>query len=592
MGTSYHLGPCLQLSEHTPEMPKDAEESQKASTKECAVGDGSGSAMVFAVAATILSMECAPGSLWLDTGEFGAVSARLSISHPPGHPLHALLTKATQLFLPIGDLGFRSNLLSVVCVAGALSVFYGLLRTLAPRNHPLVHAVFALTPLLFTPVYEQEVRAEVYALQLLLSVALALISWRVSEGEDRRWLPLLALVFGLAGCNHSFIGLYWIPFALFAMWRGESKRREIMAASVSGAFALALYAYLPLRALSGGEVGWGSPDTYARFIDTVTGRAWMHNLLPGDQAPGVIDSISLLAGYVIQHYGVALGVVSLCMIAFAVPAWVRERRGVVLTVFIAAGLPFILRLGNEVDLSNPDLGGYLACGLLAMAGLTALAYEDLSERYSKVLIALLVVSISIQSALALHRVDPSGDRSSERYVRALLAEAPIDGVLITSDYSTTFTAWALRAFEGARPDLGLLYRGQVHQEWHRKRAASALPRLGARLKSYPASFMAQDVRWELGVKLDSLGALRSRLVPVGLSLAADGALPSADQYAAAFRVFEQAGFAGRRFRALMHVHYVEQLRHIGAPADLIDWHLRALAQVAPDDPVTKTLLGR
>ena len=49
---------------------------------------------------------CSAHAYWLDSGEFVAVSVRLDISHPPGHPLSALYGKFWSL-LPIGALPLR-----------------------------------------------------------------------------------------------------------------------------------------------------------------------------------------------------------------------------------------------------------------------------------------------------------------------------------------------------------------------------------------------------------------------------------------------------------------------------------------------------
>ena len=157
------------------------------------------------------------------------------------------------------------------------------------------------------------------------------------------------------------------------------------------------------------------------------------------------------------------------------------------------------------DLSNPDLGGYLASGFLAMILLAALASAELPPVWRTSGSALFAVAIAAQVTTLDVQNSVQSDRSNEQYVRGLFSEMPVGGVLLVSDYSSMFTAWALRAFEGVRPDIGVVYRGQVEQEWHRRRASVNRPQMKDSLTAYPQAFFKADNRWENGVKLASLG---------------------------------------------------------------------------------------
>ena len=183
-------------------------------------------AVVFALGAGFLAWTALPGPHWHDTAEFGAISWRLGLSHPPGHPLHALLTHGAQR-APVGDLGFRANLLSALCLGAAAALLYRLLRRLAPDAPRLPAVAAALLPVAMPAVWLQGVRAEVYALQLLLCVGIALGCHAVARGDDRRALAGVALLFGLAGANHSLVGLTLVPLALVAMVCGRVGVRAI-----------------------------------------------------------------------------------------------------------------------------------------------------------------------------------------------------------------------------------------------------------------------------------------------------------------------------------------------------------------------------
>ncbi|MCX7697964.1 MAG: DUF2723 domain-containing protein, partial [Candidatus Goldbacteria bacterium] len=48
-----------------------------------------------------------------DSGEIASAAYNLSIGHPPGYPIFLLFGKIAT-FLPLGDIAFRINFLSVI----------------------------------------------------------------------------------------------------------------------------------------------------------------------------------------------------------------------------------------------------------------------------------------------------------------------------------------------------------------------------------------------------------------------------------------------------------------------------------------------
>ena len=58
-----------------------------------------------------------PSTGFWDTGEAQTVPYTLSIFHPTGFPLYTLLGWAWSHLLPFGEVAWRMNLLSGVCVA-------------------------------------------------------------------------------------------------------------------------------------------------------------------------------------------------------------------------------------------------------------------------------------------------------------------------------------------------------------------------------------------------------------------------------------------------------------------------------------------
>ena len=75
--------------------------------------------------ATAYSLTLAPGLTWANHGEDGGdlitAAATLGVAHPTGYPTYLLLAHLFQL-LPIGNLAFRTNLLSALSAMGAAFV--------------------------------------------------------------------------------------------------------------------------------------------------------------------------------------------------------------------------------------------------------------------------------------------------------------------------------------------------------------------------------------------------------------------------------------------------------------------------------------
>lgn len=531
-------------------------------------------AAVFALAGAFLAWTCLAGPQWYDSAEFSAAGWRLTLSHPPGHPVHAVLTRAAQL-LPLGDGTFRANLTSALCVAAALAWLYRLLRRTAPAAGVVPTAAAALLPAVMPAIWLQAARAEVYALQLLITMALVDACQRVARGGDARALAALAFAFGLAGANHSYLGALVVPLALWAMAVGEHRPRAVGVAAVAGLLGLAAYAYLPLRASAGGEIGWGAPRTAAELWSTISGAAWRRNLMPAIDAVDELDNIATLAALGIDQVGPLAALLGLGLVLAAAPAWVRAREWSAAGVLLLVALPFLSRVIYPVDTVNPDLGGYLVGALTMSAGLAVLAAARLGP--ARWLLPVLLIAAAPRFDVG----DRQGSRTGERYARAVLDEVPPGGVLLTSDYATSFLSWSLRAVEGLRPDVALLFRGQMDTPWFAERLARQLPERAAEL---PDGFVGPEARFEPGVELNRLGPVAAHLRPVGLTMAVGPAAPLEVVRAAFADLGAPTDADARRGRAFLHAQTAAHLARARAATPLARWHLEQAELLAPGDP--------
>ncbi len=543
-------------------------------------------AAVFAVAGAFAGLTALPGPHWHDTAEFAAVGARLSLSHPPGHPVHAVTTHAAQL-VPLGDAAFRANLASAFALAAALALFFRLLRRLAPGAPAVGVAAAALLPVVMPVVWLQGARAEVYALQLVFSVIAADLCRRAAAGDDARAPAALALAVALAGANHSLVAATWIPLGVVALALGVRRARPLLLAVPAGLLGLAAYAYLPLRAHAGAEVGWGVPDTVARVVETITAREWQRAAAPDVPPVDLADNLASLTAYGIDQVGPVVALALLAIVLAGTPRLVRERRWMALGALAVVALAFATRVVFPLDLLNPDLGGYVLSGLLGGVALAVAAADAAWRPAAWIFVPLL--------AFVAPRFDPGermGSRAAEIAARRMLAEVPPGGTIVFADYASWFLGAALRAIEGARPDAALLFRGQIHRDWFRERLSWHRRDAAARAAAFPAGYGAPGDRFEPGVHAEQLAGLASRLRPVGLTLAADGPWPSVSAAAAAFAGLAPEDLDTRRGLAFVHLQHAEHVARALAGGGersaearaLLEWHLARADALAPGDP--------
>ena len=220
-----------------------------------------------------------PSTGFWDTGEAQTVPPTLSIFHPTGFPTYTLLGWLWSQ-LPIGEVAWRMNLLSAVCVAlaaGLVVLTTGHLiaersRTLRAAAAGVAGAAFAFA----SEPWQNAARADVHAVNILFVtlVVWLLFTWRAAEraGSPRAggWLIGAALAFGIGLGAHPLVGLlaFGIAAWLFIVDRHIWRRWRLVAAcTVVIALGIGSYAYIWLRAITDPEpvLFYARPDTWERF---------------------------------------------------------------------------------------------------------------------------------------------------------------------------------------------------------------------------------------------------------------------------------------------------------------------------------------
>ncbi|MCK5797230.1 MAG: DUF2723 domain-containing protein, partial [Deltaproteobacteria bacterium] len=459
--------------------------------------------LFFSALATLLTavILAGPTFYWLDSGEFVAAAWTLGVAHPPGHPLMSLIARLA-CYLPVGTIAFRVTL-ACAAEAAAATALVGLLATrlvdalagqapeatLTERRGPLVHLAVACAALTAGWSYAllfQAVRAEVYALNVLLVLGATYALLRFGQLGDRRYLLASAFIAALGLCNHHLLMLLAIPPAfLFLLLHGRPRpgwRRLIIGVLIAGTLGLSTFAYLPLRAARAPRVNWGAPTTVARAAWVVSARVFHQSLdragreTLGHRIGGA--AFAVLGG--LGPLGALLALGGLYL------AWRRRETWRLAALLTFIGLfNLISPLLVGFDVFNPDAHGYLAVAVAAFApGIAVLVFSvgQALVHHARRLAPLVILAVIVPGLQLRHlsRVDQRDLWAAEETARATLAQPP-GTVALTSYFATLFGAWALQSTGDLRPDVAVIHRNFLGQPAYADTLATRHPALAAAL---------------------------------------------------------------------------------------------------------------
>lgn len=205
------------------------------------------SAAAFFLPLLVYLFTLAPTIYNLDSAELTTAAASGGIIRATGYPLYLILGGVWS-HLPIGDVGYRMNLMSAVCGAGTLLLAERILVRLDVGPWARLGAV----GLLGTAPYfwALSLIAEVYTLHtfLMAGLILALLAWREQPTPQRLALAVFLAAISLG--NHMATVLLVPGCVLFVLLvaKGEVLRpRTFIPVILALLLGLSIYLYLPWR---------------------------------------------------------------------------------------------------------------------------------------------------------------------------------------------------------------------------------------------------------------------------------------------------------------------------------------------------------
>jgi hypothetical protein len=352
-------------------------------------------ALLLALAFLVLYVRtAAPSVLSGDSAEFQLAAPLLGVPHPTTYPLYMLLGKLATLAILAGDLAWRVTLVSAICAALAVALFFLLARRVVASAPAALVGALALG---HAPgLWNAATMAEVYALLMALLAALGylLVSGerRAARGENRQaniirssagplirspiqWgrLRLAALVGGLGFTHHGLFAIVGLPLlAGYVFWliarrprqflrmspKGDSMLRQMAllalcfgAGTLPWLYPLAQFArYGPFTGMDYGlprHYFWGAPTSWGQLPDLLTGGQLRQGIFRAptlDSVAVVLRMVGMRLLFEFGPVGVSLGLLgSVVLLRRARAAWIGTA-----WMFFAT-LGYLLLLGPAVQ---------------------------------------------------------------------------------------------------------------------------------------------------------------------------------------------------------------------------------------------------
>ncbi|MBW8034289.1 MAG: DUF2723 domain-containing protein [Planctomycetes bacterium] len=209
--------------------------------------------VVFVLAAALYAITCAPGSLFQDSGMFqyriwhNDVEGGLGLAL--AHPLYHLIGMAAKS-IPLGEYGYRINLISAICGAITVANIFLLIRFFVGGLIPA--AVGALSLTLSWTFWQHCAIAEVYTLYTAIFSAELIFLFLCFKKQKVGWLYLLAFFNGLSISNHMWgilpLACYLVMIVVL-LYRRNIRFGQILLMALPWTAGCAPYLYLIIREL-------------------------------------------------------------------------------------------------------------------------------------------------------------------------------------------------------------------------------------------------------------------------------------------------------------------------------------------------------
>jgi len=450
-------------------------------------------AATFATTLVLYLFTMAPTIYNLDSAEFTTASYTGGLVRATGYPLYLIIGRFWS-HIPIGDPGFRMNLLSAVCGALTAALAARILQRFGVQKWALTGALGLLATAQYF--WAMSLIAEVYTLHtaIVALIILALLRW--ADCPTALNLAVATFLVGLGFGNHVSTVLaapacLW--FVLAKAPRQALQLRALMMAAVGLFAGLSVYLYLPLVHWTQpvfNYAGWYNAAGFFDPIDlgTFDGLWW---LVSGKAFAGVMMAYSpseLVRE--LGHFGAELVRAFMAIgigpgLLGLVVVWRRDRSlGGMLILLFAVNAAFYINY-RVVDKNTMFLPAYLVWALWIGFGYQWLLdwvgrrTEVKNARFvtgaTRSLQAMMVAAVFFAMIWTWPLVDLSNDRSARLRAEQILDSVPPNSLII-GWWDTVPLIEYMQLVEGRRQDIKALNRFLIRVDDLRELVMSELVR--------------------------------------------------------------------------------------------------------------------
>lgn len=396
-----------------------------------------------------------PTLIFGDSGDHIACGYILGLAHPSGYCLYTIITKLSS-YIPISNIAMRMAFITITIASCAILFLFLLIEHIL--KNPYIAFSSSLIFAFSSTFWKISGYVKIYSLFVLFIVLCFYIAFIWEKKKKKKYLYLLAFIYGLALSNHNlsatiFPSLFYLVFV--------TDKKIFKTKTLSFLFLLVLlgfsvYLYLPIRALARPEIDWGFPITLKAFIDYITIAMAREKMFKA----GFFETF----GYLKEHLFVLMRQFTPFLLILVIPGAIRlfkEKRLFIfffLTIIVNSflSLSVYAKISELVDMESYNLPTFVSLSILIGFGIN----------YFKKLPSFVFIPLFIIPLLSnLHSCDFSRYYFAYDFGRNLLKPLPNKAILFDRIDLEVFPLWYFQCVERTRRDVAIIPIHFLQRPW-------------------------------------------------------------------------------------------------------------------------------